>query len=146
MTSSRDAALVTTGRVFRGFLATVTLGTMALSALIGLTWSCCSTPSLSEKLASPMVWGAFASMPVAIAAFPAVAKRLRPLAARWVLAPFVLASFYFCVMVTNQVRTDASAGRVTSETWFLTAAVLLPTVVCAVYVIVRVLFRFGERR
>jgi hypothetical protein len=114
MAHGRDAALVATGRVARGFLATAALGVLAFLALIGLTWSCCSTPSLSEKLGSPLVHGALASIPVALAAFPFVAKRLRRAKARWLLAPFVLDSLYFCVMVARGCGSKP-ARRVTSR-------------------------------
>src|SRR5262245_40324871 len=91
MTSKRA---ITAGRIARGTIAIAEIAPAGLGALLLLTWRCCGSPK--EPFANPLVWGALAAMPVAIAALPFVSKRLRGTAIRWVLLPLVLADLALC--------------------------------------------------
>jgi hypothetical protein len=117
-----------TGRVFRGLLATAALGTLAFITLLMLSFSCCSSPSLGTRISQPEFWYTILSMPVAIASFPWVSKRLRPSPLRWLLAPCVAATGLYWMAIV-----DLGAGD--KAVLFAAAPVL-----CAIYVIARVLF------
>ncbi|MCA8965368.1 MAG: hypothetical protein H6838_10770 [Planctomycetes bacterium] len=77
-----------------------------------------------RQLQNPLCWGSFAGVGVAVAALPAVDRRLRGSAARWLAAPFLIT---FAVFV-------ASAGEVIGRVgpWYQVA--LVDTGLCGLLV------------
>jgi hypothetical protein len=133
--------LVKSGRIARGVVALAALAAAALGALLFLTWSCCSSPGLDERLGNPAFWASVSSILVALAAFPPVSSRLRGTKLRWVLLPLALAALALCAWLATLTAEGLRNGGASAKealTTFLPVAVLIAF--CAVYVLVRVVF------
>jgi len=130
------------GRTVRGVVAAVAMLVCSLAALIMLTWSCCSTPSLASKLADPLVWCVGAAAAVALAVFPPVTRRLRQHRVRWLLLPFVLADLALCCWLGREIVQALSGGDAyTGGAIQVFLPLLVPNVICALYAAWRLVLR-----
>ena len=121
------------GRTVRGVVAAGALAVTALAALILLAWSCCSTPSLTDKLGDPLLWCLGAAAAVALAVFPPVTRLLRVHRVRWLLAPLVLADVALCVWLGSEITEVLSRGDGNEEAAWMLLPVLVPNAICALY-------------
>jgi|SRR5688572_3230042 len=126
------AALTRAGRIGRGFLATVTLFVLGAWTFLALTWSCCSSPSASERLGDPWIWCLVATYPVPLAALPPLSRRLRGRPWRWALVPSLLAVIG-CTYAMSKDLDPREPGALV-----LLLPLALPLLACAAYVALRV--------
>src|SRR5262245_7295273 len=119
-------------RLGRGALATVALFLVAGWTLLALTFGCCSSPSLSQRLADPEVWCLFLTFPTPLAALPPLSRPLRATRWRWLFLPSVLASGALIAGLWDLMALDDPAALA----WLVATA--LPLAVCGLYVLVRV--------
>lgn len=127
--SSPASRPVQVGRVARGFAATIALCALALAALFVLTFSCCSSPDIGERIGNPFFWCTLLAMPVPLAAFPPLSRRLRGHPVRWALVPSVLVALLFPIGAAIALLESAEASAIAYA-----FALVGSTSLCAVYV------------
>jgi hypothetical protein len=130
---------VKVGRFARGTVALAALGVTGFATLVLLTWSCCGSPK--EPFSNPLVWTSIASMPVAIAAIPFVSSRLRGTGVRWSLLPLALVDLAACgYLAYLSIPKLLEGGSSAMEALSFIVPAWVPNSICAIYVMIRVVF------